>query len=104
MFEQTQGLFRPYSYLFQRAFPRFLFVSDPHNRNTIQVGLISTHFHKYDDVCSERNGVQIETRRRGDAVASPPPLFATLPRRPPPAYVIVLMKGTTQLAVRHQVR
>ncbi len=33
--------------------------------------IFSTHFHKYGDVCWERDGAQIEARRRVDAGTSP---------------------------------
>ncbi len=91
----------------------------PFNFNTLPRTL-STHFNKYGDVCWERDGAQIEARRRVDAgtsarrsnkkmgpsrpnlsggwglraislslvvvdvPASPPPLFATSPRKPHP--------------------
>ena len=90
---------------------------------------LSTHFHKYDDVCWGRDGDQIEARRRvdvgtsarrnnkemgpsrpnplggwgfraislsfvvNDATASPPPLFATSPRKPHPQTLSYLWKG-----------
>ncbi len=90
---------------------------------------LSTHFHKYGDVCWERDGAQIEARRRVDAgtsarrsnkkmgpsrpnpsgggglraislslvvvdvPASPPPLFATSPRKPHPQTLPYLGKG-----------
>ena len=94
---------------------------------------LSTHFHKYDDVCWERDGDQIEARRRvdagasarrnnkemgpsrpnptggwglraislsfvvNDASASPPPLFATSPRKTHPQTSSYLWKGVLSL-------
>ncbi len=94
---------------------------------------LSTPFHKYNDVCWERDGDQIEARRRvdarasarrsnkemgpsrpnpsggwglraislsfvvNDANASPPPLFATSPRKTHPQTSSYLWKGVLSL-------
>ena len=44
-------------------------ISSPQSRMYASYGL-STHFHKYGDVCWERDGAQIEARRRVDAGTS----------------------------------
>ena len=95
--------------------------------------LLSTPFHKYDDVCWERDGGQLEARRRvdvgtsarrnnkemgpsrpnpaggwglrsislsfvvDDASASPPPLFATSPRKTHPQTSSYLWKGVLSI-------
>ncbi len=56
---------------------------------------LSTPFHKYDNVCWERDGAQIEARRRVDVPDIDSSSLRDLASQAPSANVTVFMKVST---------